>query len=234
MTTVTITGADDATPIDRMVDLSERFPFLEWGILLSESRVGMARYPTTSWVQALKRQGVPLSAHLCGSVARVFMSGMAGAAFFAHPAEEFQRVQVNGYVAGHAARLPFARRGSFEYILQAHDELMVANCAMDVAKARTRCSILFDPSGGKGARATRWPRVLPGTRMGYAGGIGPNNVAAVLAELREACGGHPPAWIDMESGVRDAGDRLDLAAVRAVLETVGSLNTSDSRTETAL
>lgn len=227
MTTVTITGADDATPIDRMVDLSERFPFLEWGILLSESRVGSSRYPTTSWVQALKRQGLPLSAHLCGAVARAFMSGLAGAAFFAHPAEEFQRVQVNGYVRGHAARLPFARREGFEYVLQAHDELMVAQCAMDIEKARTRCSILFDPSGGRGARALRWPRVLPGTRMGYAGGIGPANVADVVAEIREACGGQPPAWVDMESGVRDARDRLDLAAVVVVLETVAALNTSD-------
>jgi len=227
MTTVTITGADDATPIDRMVDLSEQFPFLEWGILLSDSRAGTPRYPSASWVRAVKRQGLPLSAHCCGSLARSLMTGMFGVGFSIHPSEAFQRVQINGYVAGSAPNLPTTCREGFEYVLQAHDELMVACCAVDVEKVRTRCSVLYDPSGGKGARPLRWPRVVPGIRMGYAGGIGPANVPDVIAEIREANGGHPPAWVDMESGVRDARDRLDLAAVIVVLETVARGNTSD-------
>jgi hypothetical protein len=230
MTTVTITGADDATPIDRMVDLSEQFPFLEWGILVSDSRAGTPRYPSPGWVRALKRQDLPLSAHLCGGVARSIMAGTTAMAFFVHPAEEFRRVQVNGYVAGSAHNLPHARRGEFEYVLQAHDETMVACCAVDAEKARARCSILYDPSGGKGARPLRWPRAAPGIRMGYAGGIGPVNVASVIAEIREVNGGGPPAWIDMEGGVRDARDRLDLAAVVVVLETASRLNKSDFQT----
>lgn len=230
MTTVTITGADDATPIDRMVALSERFPFLEWGILLSDSRTGGPRYPSVGWVRALMRQNLPLSAHLCGAVARTFMSGLAGLPFFVAPSELFQRIQVNGYAAGSAERLPFARRTGFEYILQAHDELTIYACALDTEKARASCSILFDPSGGAGRNwSKRWPRVLPGTRMGYAGGFGPDTVAERIAEIREVNGGAPPAWVDMESNVRDSDDRLDLAAVETVLETVARINTGDFR-----
>jgi hypothetical protein len=230
MTAVTISGADDNTPIDRMVDLSERFPFLEWGILLSESRVGTPRYPSPNWVCALKRQGITLSAHLCGGLARAFMSGVAGAAFFVHPAEEFHRIQVNGYTSESAARLPFARREGFEYILQASDEAMMADCARDMEKTRVRCSILFDPSGGRGRNwSDRWPRVLPGIRMGYAGGFGPDNVAESIAEIRETNGGEPPAWVDMESNVRSSNDQLDLRAVVSVCETVGKVNTADFR-----
>ena len=66
--------------------------------------------------------------------------------------------------------------------------------------------------------------------MGYAGGIGPDNVALTIAEIREANGGQPPAWIDMESRVRDSGNRLDLGAVQAVLETVAALNASEFKT----
>lgn len=226
MTTVTISGADDATPIDRMVDLSERFPFLEWGILISDSRSGTPRYPSAGWVRALKRQGLPLSAHYCGSIARA-LTGMLGAGFFLHPLEEFRRVQVNGYVAGSAPNLPAVRHSDFEYVLQAPDEAMVACCAYDAKMVRARCSILYDPSGGTGKPAPRWPRAPVGVRMGYAGGIGPANVADVVAEIREANNGLPPAWIDMESGVRDACDRLDLAAATAVLETVSRAGASD-------
>ena len=178
MTTVTISGADDVVPIDRMVELSERFPFLEWGILLSESRAGTDRYPSAEWVRALKRQPIALSAHLCGAVSKVAASGMVTVAFFAHPEFQFQRIQVNGYAVGGAVKLPNPMHTDFEYVLQAHDELMVVACALDIEKARarsdTRFSILFDPSGGRGRDwSGRWPRAMPRVRMGYAGGIGP-------------------------------------------------------------
>ena len=52
-------------------------------------------------------------------------------------------------------------------------------------------------------------------RMGYAGGIGPDNVVDVLRDI----GPVRPTWIDMESGVR-TGDKFDLAKVRRVLEQV--------------
>lgn len=234
MTTVTITGADDSTPVDALIEVSRMYPFVEWGILLSNSRTGTPRYPSVECVESLKRSGLLLSAHLCGTIARTIMLGTAGAAYTLHPAEEFGRIQINGYVPGCASNLPGGRRDGYrvvEYILQARDEVMVAACSLDSVKSRSQCSILFDPSGGRGERAERWPRTLPGVRMGYAGGITPANVVDVLGEIREANRGQSAAWIDMESGVRDSCDRLDTAAVRAVLEAVLRVNMSDFQTE---
>jgi len=51
---------------------------------------------------------------------------------------------------------------------------------------------------------------------GYAGGIGPDNTATVAA----AAVGSGPFWLDMESGVRDRDNRLDLGLCRRVCEAV--------------
>lgn len=61
--------------------------------------------------------------------------------------------------------------------------------------------------------------------MGYAGGIGPDNVLEVLGDILLANGiMDRPTWIDMETGVRDEHDRFDLARVQRVLEQVAKVN----------
>lgn len=49
--------------------------------------------------------------------------------------------------------------------------------------------------------------------MGFAGGIGPDNVDWALAMAVEKSA----SWIDMESGVRDGRDQFDLEKVGRVL-----------------
>jgi len=43
---LTITGADDATNQDSLLDFSNNFGFVEWGILFSKTKLGEKRYPT--------------------------------------------------------------------------------------------------------------------------------------------------------------------------------------------
>ncbi|KKM20298.1 hypothetical protein LCGC14_1646870 [marine sediment metagenome] len=72
---VTITGADDAVDVEELAALADEFPFTEWGILLSQSRMGQPRYPTFEWIRELleaKKERLPfshhrfqLSGHLC-------------------------------------------------------------------------------------------------------------------------------------------------------------------------
>jgi len=117
---VTLTGADDRTDPQDLLALSERFPFVEWGILLSAGRAGTARYPSGDWLTQLASAqgaggplnpaaGAPmrLAAHLCGRTMRDFMRGIT----FAHHDDSawlaahgltaetfgrsFQRAQVN-------------------------------------------------------------------------------------------------------------------------------------------
>ena len=57
-----------------------------------------------------------------------------------------------------------------------------------------------------------------GARVGYAGGIGPNNIDQALTFANQ----HPdaPIWIDMERNVRTSDNWFDLDKVRAVCEQV--------------
>jgi len=68
-------------------------------------------------------------------------------------------------------------------------------------------SVLYDPSGGRGITLggeKGW--IIPddhnardGISIGYAGGIGPDNVEAIVEALH-ATGADKNGWIDMESG----------------------------------
>jgi len=86
-------------------------------------------------------------------------------------------------------------------------------------------SLLVDESKGTGAAPTSaWPSPpLDCTyAFGYAGGIGPHNVRAVLPEAAAAAQGRP-FWIDMESSLRsikNGVDVFDLDKCYAVVEAV--------------
>ena len=217
LTRVTITGADDGVEPQRLVDFSGEFPFVEWGILMSTKRQGTSRYPSHDWIVALMvaTSGTPtqLSAHLCGDYAR---GAMAGDVTFVD--STFQRHQINGFTVPAAKLIALARTCPIEFILQVRDEggLAPACSAATLIGTDTpgRASLLWDPSGGRGIEADRWPPPLPGVAMGYAGGIKPHTVESVLRDI----GGDAPFWIDMESGVRGADDRFDLDLCRKALE----------------
>ena len=46
---LTITGPDDKTDIDTLLQLSQYYPFVEWAILYSPTRQGSERYPSEEW-----------------------------------------------------------------------------------------------------------------------------------------------------------------------------------------
>jgi N-(5'phosphoribosyl)anthranilate (PRA) isomerase len=213
LASVTITGADDGVRVQDLVDLSREFPFVEWGILYSESRQGTPRYPGYEWRQALAvAPPMRLSLHLCGRAARELTEGLWTYVHGPH----FQRLQVNGYTPP-APKLRAAAHAHFvEVILQVRSEAELVGAAED-ARLMPYASILFDPSGGRGIEPFRWPVRPLGVKFGYAGGIGPSNVEEVIS----AIGPVEPYWIDMESGVRTE-DRFDLVKVRDVLSRVAS------------
>lgn len=217
---VTITGADDRTnPVD-LLNLSDRFPFVEWGILCSDKRAGTPRYPSVAWtlgfmnaVHQWGHRGTGIALHLCGSNARSFMHNDSLAV---GPG----RVQVNGFDPDEATAM-LRPRLTREVILQCRSEDTLQAVADFITRrpgGSAAMSILFDVSGGRGIEPARWPRAPLGVRMGYAGGITPDNVLDVLRDI----GPVEPTWIDMESGVR-TNDVLDLAKVEMVLSRVASL-----------
>jgi len=222
LTMVTITGADDGVDPGELVALSHEFPFVEWGLLFSAKRIGQPRYPSKEWLDTLLSiagPGMRLSAHLCGAIARdalagehSFVGGLSGA---------FERVQLNGWNPEDPGPRQLAQRyPAAEFILQARSvtELTWAeNCAAKIAAEAPpgRASVLFDPSGGRGAVPERWPTPRSFVRVGFAGGITPDNVTQVLEDVAQRV--HRDFWIDMESGVRAAADTFDVERAREVL-----------------
>lgn len=225
LTRVTITGADDATDPRLLAHLSAEFPFVEWGVLFSTTRINTARYPSQIWVERLFRAAggaAHLSAHLCGGIARDTLAGISG-----HLAElpAFDRVQVNGFTPPSPGLASVAMAFKhIEFILQCRREVDLQATA-DVAVQMPDASVLFDPSGGRGIEGFTYPLPPLGLRLGYAGGIGPNNVNDVLRTIGVVDGDF---WIDMESGVR-TNDQLDLDKVRSVLFQARSWMSSQHR-----
>lgn len=217
---VTVTGADDKTPISMMMALSREFPFVEWGILVSESSHpdGGPRFPSEDWIYQLLDAAVDeavkpnLSAHLCGSWVRRACaadwnwrhvhSKINGLLQFA------QRIQLNFHGYKHIVKMPdFAVSlwdfGSAEFILQCdgvNDHLI-----REVHDIAQNTSVLHDRSGGAGVVPDHWPKPIKGVYNGYAGGLGADNVSTELA-LLEASVGDEIVWIDAETRLRTSDD----------------------------
>lgn len=202
---ITFTGADDHTDVNEMAVLSKNYP-IEWGVLFSPARQGAdPRYPGGEAQSRFAWSGLRLAAHLCGDHSRAIMEGRR----VDTPVDLgiFSRIQINHHAPNPQSIIKFRNGwGKMRCIAQTRG---LGNFPKD-----TSIDWLFDASGGRGVAPPVWP-AYPGRMVGYAGGIGPNNVRAVLEQI----GATGAYWIDMESGVR-TGDRFDLALCRRVCEAV--------------
>lgn len=70
-------------------------------------------------------------------------------------------------------------------------------------------SMLVDESKGTGVLASSWPVAPKEYNIGYAGGIGPDNIVQVLADIVQA-GQGKDVWIDMESSLRSTKNDQDV------------------------
>ncbi len=97
-------------------------------------------------------------------------------------------------------------------------------CLVPPLTSRQRMSVLLDASCGKGISPDAWaaPVRIDGCAIdaGYAGGISPGNIEAVLdgdgVPVRDSGAPHDRYWLDMQSGVR-TNTAFDLEKVARVL-----------------
>jgi len=209
---VTFTGADDATSAARMVEIGRRAP-VEWGLLFSRKRQNQGRYPSLDFLASLQGLDLRLAAHVCGAYADEIVDvgvcadfeGIAGALGL-----RFERIQINTARSFDPARLAaFAARFGAKAIAQCRD----------VFPEDARVDWLHDVSAGEGVMPSFRPVPGRGVFAGYAGGLGPENVASELAAIART---HPAGrrfWIDMETKVR-SDDVFDLDRCEAVLSAV--------------
>lgn len=233
---VTITGADDYTSTVDMAFMSDRFPWVEWGILLSKNSLGSPRFPSLQWMENLyqarelfERNDIPFSGHLCGSWVREVCNGEWR---FVEELKSvyrmFSRYQLNfhsyihkikdkeAFVKGFQSVHPWAR----QFVFQLDD---VNNDIVDVAlKAKIDAQPFFDLSGGIGRLPDKWEKAREGVYTGYAGGLSPENVHDQLIEIEKVCG-DGPIWIDVETMVRTPTPKtqhLDMNKVEKFLQAV--------------
>jgi hypothetical protein len=221
---ISLTGADDKTSLAALAQLGEQYPFVEWALLYVPHNEGAPRNPTQRWRQAFfdARLSGYSAVHLCGRLA--FEQLLEGTL----PAEllEADRLQLNI----NARKADFSDAEVLavfntalglgpDVILQYHEGTagLIQRFLREIPLAdKARVHVLLDDSRGTGQvlGVARAPVELNGAYCGFAGGLGPDNIASVLSAL-EATGTH--YWADMESGIR-TDNEFDLAKVRQVLE----------------
>ena len=98
---VTITGADDKTNPNDLIDLSIKYPFVEWAILFSNSRQGQERYPSEEWkmkFDTLSRlmpgSNKQVAAHFCGWYSNEVLEN-SNIDLLRNLSSIFKRVQIN-------------------------------------------------------------------------------------------------------------------------------------------
>ncbi len=228
--TVTITGADDSTDINQMVEISKKFPFVEWGILFSVSKQGNTpRYPSVEWIKKLLDIGfqnnMNFSAHLCGEYSRKAVAFKMGDG----DGDEILDVIHNYSFMFNRFQLNFNATNltpdfdTFQWdvcsqrtcIIQ-HNKSNKAFCD-EIIKRGCKVHFLYDGSGGRGTLASTWNPKIEGYYTGYAGGLNPDNVVGELMKIELTNKSNEFFWIDVETGVR-TDDKLDLNKVRSFLK----------------
>lgn len=217
-TNVTFTGASDDTNIEYMFEMSERFPFIEWGILYSHKRSGSdPRYPSRDWIDTfldkvyLRSQynkHINYAIHVCGK-AVVDLKTLDRSVDFLHfkTNKQLMRLQLNFSLDKIAMSRDELNRliASFHPapVITQHNDI---NAEIAEWELPPNHQILFDQSGGRGIAPTQWLPPIPEKVTGYAGSLGPHNIGTAGVEIMKIAA--PPYWIDMETHIR-SDDRLD-------------------------
>ncbi len=221
---ITFTGIDGRTNVEDLIKIQKQYPLAEFGVLTSYHWYENGnRYLDPKLIMLIAKE-LNLSFHVCGSAAHDATLGnwekMDKLTF--GMLHLFKRVQLN--VSNRKdnpeyCMIPFV--GGQELIVQQKGVNKVDLFKNTLKRwttgicHRNTISVLLDASGGQGIDTPI--EVLQGNyKVGYAGGINPDNVEEKLTCLlsSDAVGDF---WIDMETGVR-TDDWFDTNKVVDVLE----------------
>lgn len=225
---ISFTGADNNTDPVRLRELTiAHYDTIEWAILLFPEKEGTPRNPTYAKRMEIVEEVTPqwTAAHLCGEL--VFREILAGDKSRLTELAIYNRLQLNIN-----ARKPIFTDDEILRIYHTlHDQnanIIVQYHADSAAVIKRYCEqipsyrapdALFDTSKGKGIVPSEWPSPLYGMYCGYAGGISPDNVAQVRADVEKKTQGMP-YWLDMETGVR-TNNEFDVDKCWKVMENYG-------------
>jgi phosphoribosylanthranilate isomerase len=225
-------GADDSVHPNFLAVISHAFPLVEIGVLFRPDKQGQPRYASIEWVKQLSavaaRMGVgggenpkmKLAAHLCGTHVNDVLNDKADPFLSQLTAWSFRRVQINATrvngvdTSRLAESVPIVsamikRHPQLEFIIQKNEETRPLWEGLWNDGLPSNVSMLVDESKGTGVTATSWPSPPVDYEIGYAGGIGPDNIQKILHDVAEAGQGRA-IWIDMESSLRSIKNDKDV------------------------
>lgn len=230
LTCVTMTGADDRTDPDRLLELSSKYPFVEWGVLIG-SHTG-PRFPSVAWIHRLvevreqRVSNMRLSLHVCGKFLReIARDGKSSLGEYLGPQlAAFNRVQLNWHGEQQAPNVgrnvfaAFCHLGLSGWDPQLIFQLDGVNDEFwRACELRFSVSGLFDRSHGAGVAPGEWPEGSVEIPCGWAGGLGPDNLAEEIPRIDAKARKTRRYWIDMETKVR-TNEEFDLVKVATCLE----------------
>ena len=220
---VTFTGVDQKTKVKDLEQLQERYPFVEFGILVSQTNTNKNnsnRYPSLVMLKGMKNVK-HLSLHICGKFVRNILTTGDWSeikSFMKEHWDMFDRIQLNA--AGYekfTEDLSFPEDKTVIIQLQSKKPKLYHQFG-HIANVVGFC----DNSGGRGVFSHDWFTPENETKLfGFAGGIDTNNILDVIQTIDSQYEG--PYWIDMESGVR-TNDKFDIKKCEEICEKIVAAN----------
>lgn len=202
---LTVTGADERTDVAAISKLDA-----EIGLLYTETPEGRNRYPRWEWIRETSLELRRASLHVCGRAARAKL--MEGSL----PVSGFQRIQVNGGILALEVEHLCGMYPRHTIITQHH----VNNAHLLFVRSLNH-AVLLDTSGGRGISPSGWSQPATEKAVGFAGGLGPDNLAAELQTISRIA--RPGWWVDMEGKLR-ADDWFSLELAGEVVAQFSSVN----------
>jgi len=222
---VTITGADDSIRPSDLNILSNKYPFVEWAILLSAKQEGKKRFPSLEWIEELKEinNNLQLSGHLCGSWVRDLLIG--NPSFITdRPTiyNIFNRFQLN-FHAEELTVMPDLFMAAVKKLSRGREIIFQAdgrnnNLIVPFINKNEYVAVIHDVSHGAGVLTDNWPKYITGITNIYAGGLSPDNVVEQLNKIEQVVG-NKIIGVDVETKVRSNNDQqFDLDLVERFLD----------------
>ena len=218
---ITFTGIDIMSDFKTLKEIQREFPIAEFGVLTSYSWFENGnRYLDPSLIGLLRGYEINLSLHICGSAAHDATIGKWEKLdkLTEGNLDLFKRCQLNVSTRkNNPAYCHVPLVIGQEIIIQQRNvnEIgLFTETRKHWYQPMYKWSVLLDASGGRGID-TPIEILESQEKVGYAGGINPENVGDKLYQLLTS----PKVgdfWIDMESGVR-TDDWLDFDKVYRVL-----------------
>jgi phosphoribosylanthranilate isomerase len=231
LTHISITGADNNTSIDKLVELSQKYPYAEWGILYFPEKEGAKRNPTKDWrndfLSSMPKDKTAI--HLCGEdVFNEILSDNFDNSELKEELSRFGRIQLN--INARKLKNLFTD----DQITQIYKKLLACNFRIiaqynPVSEKAINSfintnevnynyfDILLDSSLGKGVVPENWsvPELFKsGVTLGFAGGLNPENIHDNYLKINKIT--NSKYWLDLESGAR-TDNEFDLEKAENIL-----------------